>query len=309
MWIFSPSPGMLQGRLATKTLGARSLESKLDLTLNRRARTLETNLYTGLDQIQFGREIGLPDSLRLKLEGITVNLRLWALETKTGLNGELALSSLSIEGPRQAWLKTDPFRLVIGDWKLLIPPITAHGLTADWTLSGSVSDLRAPVLDIAVTAHSENCANLAALLPDSVKFNPGGALDLTAAFTGELAKPHVTIKADLEKLTTPYETLQKLHLSGDYDDRRISINEFTTQTEQGKLVLHGQGQLEGDPIKAEAEFLWTGSLPGLTGSKTGTLQGTISGQNDNYDLSADWSSGPSGSVSLQAFYSHFFRFA
>jgi hypothetical protein len=302
--LFSPQPGIFNGYLSSSALGVKKMNSRMDLSVNRRARTLEANFYAVIDLLRLGSEIGLKDSMSFRLDSLDVALRLWALDTRTGLSGEVSLQRLALNKSERELLYTEQLRLILGDWNLLIPHAEVHGLTANWQLRGQIPDLRAPELDFNVTGHSDDCTQLATLLRNKANISPGGVLDVVADIKGRIVNPQITGQINLDRLETSRATFEGLHLSSDYEDGRILINEFEARTDDGLLTLEGQTFWAGVNTNADVNFRWNGRIPGLTNSKPGVFSGTISGREGVFLVDANWNTPASELVIIKGYYSH-----
>ncbi|MFH1862937.1 MAG: translocation/assembly module TamB domain-containing protein [bacterium] len=281
-------PGRAKGELRGNLNFGANTEITAEMTLDRNLRSFEATLQNTGNNFFFDQSSGLPDSLTLRLAHSDLQFRYWSQPPRDGFEGELLLKDLQFGTRKGELFRCDTLRVLLGDWKLAIPPFTVEGLGADWELSGGVSDLRNPMWDIDVRALFADGSKLSSWLPTSFPIQPSGKANLQAHIEGALSAPTANVQWQCEQLETEVDQFQNVRLAGTISKDRIEVKSLTASCASGPLRLNAYADHWQHLSQLDSRFLWQGALPGLADGYAGTLDGHVRGLDGQILIQGSW---------------------
>jgi len=295
----SPEVGQLRGRLHGGSQNGTQQYNELKIRLDVAGKTFESTLLAQWSSIEVGQEFDLPDSLKLRVDSLNADLYLWLKGELNGLEGEIKLQNLALNNRTGRIIECDSLNFILGDWKLLVPPIRAKGLTAEWTLTGEIPDIRDPILDFNVIANSKECAPLADWIPAESGVEPSGKLILQAQISGKVGSPKIQLRGNLEKLETAIDQFRDIGFSGVVQGSKFKLTRLETVGSSGDVFFSGSLESVSGLSEYQAEFTWRGSVPGIPNSPQGSLKGTLTGSKGTHELKGRWVSPDTSQAPLE----------
>lgn len=295
----SPEVGQLRGRLHGGSRNGIQQYNELKIRLDVEEKTFESTLLAQWGSIEVGQEFSLPDSLKLRVDSLNADLYLWSKGELNGLDGEIKLQNLALNDRTGRIIECDSLDFIFGDWKLLVPPTRAKGLTVEWAFTGEIPDMRDPILDFTISANSKESAPLTDWIPAGSGVKPSGKLTLQAQISGKVGSPKIQLQGNLEKLDTAIDQFRDIGFSGIMRESKFKLTRLETVCSSGDVFFSGSLESVSGLSEYQAEFTWRGSVPGILNSPRGSLKGTLTGSKGTHELKGRWMSSDTSQAPLE----------
>lgn len=303
--LLAPSPGLLKGRMVDKGKPERGTNAILTLLLDRQKRIVEASLTAEYQDLRIGSNFGLPDSLEVSVNQLKSKLRFWVADSLDGLEGDIQLSGLHLSHGQRSIVRSDSLSVTLGGWKAVVSEAKATGLTADWSVSGEIPDIRNPELIIDMNGYSQESSSLGEWIPTKLKVQPSGKLQFNTQIRGKISAPNIRMTGVLEHLSTGLDDFSDLRFSIGFNDSILVIHSLESTISSGKLHYTAKLTLPRGSTEYGGFFTLKGPIPGLKNSATGIFDISLRTLKGNAVLDSKWTPDiESGeAVEIESFYS------
>ncbi|TKJ39811.1 hypothetical protein CEE37_11075 [candidate division LCP-89 bacterium B3_LCP] len=284
----SELPGLLKGKIHSNTSDDHTSGLDISILVDERRRVFESSLSAEYKNLRVGANYGLPDSMFGKLDTLKAHYRLWADSSNSGFEGKTDLLNLQLFLQDRQIIAFDSLQLAVHDWRLIISPAYASGLTASWILQGEIPDLRQPQMDIALNGRSADCTELRSWLPEKAGIEPGGELLFDLNVSGKLLSPLFRLRNELGYLKTSLDEFRNISLTAVYEGKKISIRQLKAHNRNLEVYCHANLNLPIDSTGYGGDVSWSGPLPGIKNSLSGSLNFDFYKEVDELSISGNW---------------------